>query len=247
MPRTAAPNRRRPDPAGSAPGRRPHDGAATREALLDAAVVEFAREGYRDAGLREIAARAGTKTGNVHYHFGGKRALYRQAFVRANERLFDEAGVPVGLDGLEPRAALRRWVGFALRMILLRRPKHAAGRMLAFELRDPSDALTEMVKLVFVPVRGELERVVGAALAAAGGGRDGPAADPPDRAELRARATDDVLALVVLYQQHVPMLQRFGRPIPRTEAEVDNLADSVASFAWGGIHQLANDAGEPDS
>ena len=214
--------------------RRPHDSEATKQALLDAATVEFAKHGYRDAGLREICERAGANTGVVHYHFGGKQQLYREALVRANRRLFEEAGVPERCDEDDPAVALRRWIGFGLGINLLRRPTHAAGRMLAFEVRDPTEALTDMVKQVYGPIRGMLQDIVSRVLAEA----LAKTAAEVD-AELIASATDRVLSLVVLYEQHTPVLKRFGRPIPRTQAEVDALADAVAAFALGGIRAAA--------
>ncbi len=48
----------------------------TRALLLDAASVVFARRGYHDAGLDEIAAEAGFSTGAVYSNFAGKQELF---------------------------------------------------------------------------------------------------------------------------------------------------------------------------
>ena len=46
-----------------------------RDALLTAALRVFARRGYRDAGVDEIAAEAGYSKGALYWHFSGKEEL----------------------------------------------------------------------------------------------------------------------------------------------------------------------------
>ena len=48
----------------------------TRESLLSAASVVFARRGYHEASLEEIAAEAGFSTGAVYSNFAGKQELF---------------------------------------------------------------------------------------------------------------------------------------------------------------------------
>src|SRR5579875_116764 len=66
----------RPESA-AAPGvqRGRHDKHARQEALLRAAAMVFARDGYDAATTREIAARAGCAEGLIHRYFGGKEGL----------------------------------------------------------------------------------------------------------------------------------------------------------------------------
>jgi len=51
------------------------EGREAREELLAAAVRVFARRGYRDAGVDEIAAEAGYSKGALYWHFSGKEEL----------------------------------------------------------------------------------------------------------------------------------------------------------------------------
>lgn len=51
---------------------------ATRERLLEAAVRRFAREGYDNASLRDIASDAGVDVALVSRYFGGKDELFGQ-------------------------------------------------------------------------------------------------------------------------------------------------------------------------
>jgi AcrR family transcriptional regulator len=57
-------------------------GAQTRDALLDAAVLAFARVGFQSANLREIADAAGVNPALIGYHFRSKEGLYLAVFER---------------------------------------------------------------------------------------------------------------------------------------------------------------------
>src|SRR5947199_10322715 len=51
------------------------EGLETRDELLSAALRVFARRGYREAGVDEIAAEAGYSKGALYWHFSGKEEL----------------------------------------------------------------------------------------------------------------------------------------------------------------------------
>jgi AcrR family transcriptional regulator len=81
-----APETRRPRPgrrssrdAGPRLDRRTHaaraEGREARDELLSAALRVFARRGYREAGVDEIAAEAGYSKGALYWHFSGKEEL----------------------------------------------------------------------------------------------------------------------------------------------------------------------------
>lgn len=99
--------------------------ARTRQArILRAAASVFAREGYRDAAMDQIARASGTSKGGVYFHFPGKEAvllalldqaagLLRRKVVRAMERETEpvaraEAALAVLLDTLGRHRALAR-------------------------------------------------------------------------------------------------------------------------------------------
>jgi AcrR family transcriptional regulator len=46
------------------------------ERILDAALSVFARRGYRETAVDEIAAEADTSKGGVYFHFPGKQAIF---------------------------------------------------------------------------------------------------------------------------------------------------------------------------
>src|SRR5580692_1726396 len=55
-------------------------GAATRSGLLAAARAVFIKEGYAQAGVTDIVARAGASVGSLYHHFAGKADLYLALF-----------------------------------------------------------------------------------------------------------------------------------------------------------------------
>lgn len=83
----------------------------TRQRILDAATVEFARFGLGGARVDRVAARAGANKRMLYYYFGSKEDLFlaaleaRYAHIRNAERSLD-------LEHLAPVAALERLVRF---------------------------------------------------------------------------------------------------------------------------------------
>jgi AcrR family transcriptional regulator len=87
-----------------APGSRASErGAATRSGLLQAAREVFISQGYAQAGVTDIVARAGASVGSLYHHYSGKAELYFALFeelnrdqaerTRAALRTASEAGV----------------------------------------------------------------------------------------------------------------------------------------------------------
>src|SRR3954471_18939983 len=62
-------------------------GAATRRAIIDAAVALIGEVGWGQVTTRAIAARAGVPHGAVGYHFNGKAELLREAAISATMRV----------------------------------------------------------------------------------------------------------------------------------------------------------------
>ena len=59
--------------------------AATRQALIKAATVLFAQNGYEGASVRAIVGRARANQAAITYHFGGKEGLYMEVLKAAFE------------------------------------------------------------------------------------------------------------------------------------------------------------------
>jgi AcrR family transcriptional regulator len=82
-------------------GRRPGE-RETRNEILNAAEKAFARDGYDNTSLRQIATRARVNAALVQYYFGSKEGLFRAMFVRRGQELAAERLAL--FDALEARA-----------------------------------------------------------------------------------------------------------------------------------------------
>jgi AcrR family transcriptional regulator len=82
--------------------------AATRTAILDAALEVFAESGYRSGSLREVAARVGMSEAGLLHHFRSKSALLQAVLDHRDERSRSYVDVtqPDGADTLRGLVAL---------------------------------------------------------------------------------------------------------------------------------------------
>ncbi|MAM12451.1 MAG: TetR family transcriptional regulator [Rhizobiaceae bacterium] len=128
--------------------RRPQkrDTAATRLALLHAAVAEFTEFGYEGGRVDRIAKNAGVNKQLVYHHFGSKADLYR-ATLEEVYREIREREQQLHLDELEPEDAMRALIGFSFDY-LSEHPEFVTllndeNRMEAYHLKM-SDKITDM-------------------------------------------------------------------------------------------------------
>ncbi|MCI0346935.1 MAG: TetR/AcrR family transcriptional regulator [Chloroflexi bacterium] len=79
-----------------------------REAILTAAAIAFAREGFAATSMAQVSAAAGVSHLIVYRHFDSKEALYEAVLHRAIEHLDAALEAPgaVGRYGITPAALL---------------------------------------------------------------------------------------------------------------------------------------------
>lgn len=118
---------------------KPRDAAGSRQALLGAAVAEFARNGYAGARVDVIAQAAGVNKQLVYHYFGSKEDLFRAALERVYSDL-REAERRLSLEALEPAQAMAQLVGFSFEY-LRTHPEFIA--MLADENRNLGEHITQ--------------------------------------------------------------------------------------------------------
>ena len=70
-----------------------------RDAILDAAAVVFAENGFAGARVDDIAARAGVNKAMLYYHVGDKMALYTSVLLRNFERVRSAVDGALADDG----------------------------------------------------------------------------------------------------------------------------------------------------
>jgi TetR/AcrR family transcriptional regulator, acrAB operon repressor len=88
-----------------ATGRKAEQSQNTRRRLVASATELFARKGYRDASIQEIADAAGISRGSIFWHFGSKEGLLwavaEELFARwEHEVLVPEVGEATGIEAV---------------------------------------------------------------------------------------------------------------------------------------------------
>lgn len=87
-----------------------------REMILDAAVLEIARNGYYRTTVSAVARRAGVADGTIYLYFENKEDLLVSIFERAMAR-FDAEALRIVEDGGGAEEKLRRIVGLHLALL----------------------------------------------------------------------------------------------------------------------------------
>lgn len=126
---------------------------ATRDALIEAALIVFARDGFEAASTRAIADEASVNQALIGYHFKGKQGLYLAVFesivARMRERVGDRleavVALAASLDPAAPEArgtAVATLQAFATAMVMtVVRPETAAwSQLILREQQAPSQA-----------------------------------------------------------------------------------------------------------
>ncbi|HEY7051519.1 MAG TPA: TetR/AcrR family transcriptional regulator [Mycobacterium sp.] len=86
-------------------GRRLFSGIGTYEALLQASMVLFDEQGFRETSMEQIAAAVGIPASGIYRYVSGKADLLATVMRRAADRVSGELSVIVGAD-TEPRRVL---------------------------------------------------------------------------------------------------------------------------------------------
>ncbi|MBK1647421.1 hypothetical protein CKO36_02150 [Rhabdochromatium marinum] len=112
----AQPDARVRQPASANQGTGPFKNAAKREAIIDAAVPLFMRQGVQRTSLEQIARAAGVAKQTIYSHFDNKDALFAAGFPRVFARHgFDLEQITAGQDAAE---ILRRLLRGYLAVVL---------------------------------------------------------------------------------------------------------------------------------
>ena len=141
------------NPPASAPPRPNSRSVQTREALLNAALEVFGRDGFHAASTRAISEAAGVNQALIAYHFGSKEGLYLAVFETITQTMNELIGpiharIQNDIDSLDGSTAqgrracleyLDQMVGGAI--VMFSQPS-ALGwtRMVMREQQDPGDA-----------------------------------------------------------------------------------------------------------
>ena len=208
----------------------------TNDRLLQAAGEVFAESGFRRATVREICARAGANVAAVNYHFGDKAGLYaavvKYGVSHALQKYPPDMGLPA--DGsATPEQRLRAFVRSFLFRLLEQGPYAWHGRVIMWELIEPSGILGELFPQLIRPLYQRLESIVRDFLGAAA---------TPERIRLGCAS---VLGQCTFYRTAAELLAHVqpGSVNPSTE-RIEALVDHVTRFSAAGLRSYADSAPE---
>ena len=116
-----------------------NDGDVRRQ-LIDAATVEFARNGFAGASTRAIAVRAGAHQPQINYHFSSKEALWRAVV----DDLFTQLSSFLEPEGTfeDPVDEFRQWV---LGLVLFSAERPELSRLIMHEAASYNDRMNWLV------------------------------------------------------------------------------------------------------
>ncbi len=191
---------------------RPRDGDPdeTRKEILRAAERAFAAAGFSGATTRQIAGEAHVNVATLHYHFGGKKGLYRSVLAEVAK------GEPPPLsEGGSPTERLRRIIGalfdFTMKRVSL--PRLALLDDLAGPVDDISAPRVEDRRKSLLGNAIRFSRSVGGPV------KPGRSLAPDEAARLIVRMID--LALV----------EPPGKDAPSGERDMETIRESVVEAA----------------
>jgi AcrR family transcriptional regulator len=203
---------------------RERDPQARKERIMAAAGEVFAKAGFAAGSVREICTLARVNVASINYYFGSKEGLYREVLLAAHDQVLQQARPPAPKDAKAADEALRNWIEFCLRFVLLEQPSHPVfGKLMAHEMRQPTAALSDLVELVVRPIFGELQRIL---TALAGG--------TMSKQEIAMR-THHVVGMCVHYENSCEVIKRLGFVSPKTEKAIARLAHSISELTLHGV------------
>lgn len=150
----------RPARTGRRPGRQRLSAAERRADVLEAAIVEFAENGYHGTRTADIAARAGVSQPYVYALFPDKRALFLACHDRTTQHIKEtlaSAGAAAGPDEDAEQA-----LGRAYRTLLDRRPHQVLFQVQAHAAATADPVIRAPVRQRFMEIIELTERLHGA-------------------------------------------------------------------------------------
>lgn len=152
----------------------PARGAATRAALIEAAIHVFGHDGFDAASTRAIADEAGANQALISYHFGGKPGLYLAAMQHIANRVAARLGplaatieAELGASGSAAAISSERALELLHELLgafvaMLTSDESAAwARLILREQQEPSEAFDVLYTAVIQRMFGLMARLIG--------------------------------------------------------------------------------------
>jgi AcrR family transcriptional regulator len=199
----------------------------TRERLLEAAGQVFSEAGFRAATVREIVRRAGgANIASVNYHFGDKEGLYAavlEHFAReAVAKYPPHAGLPADAG---PEERLRAFVRAFLLRIFDKGHQSIHGKLMAWEMIEPTRALDRIVEQVIRPMYGRLCAILKAL------------AGPRVTIAQVESAAKSIVGQCLFYKHCAPVIERLEGRRPDLR-DFEALVGHIVAFSLHGLRGL---------
>jgi AcrR family transcriptional regulator len=199
-------------------------GKKTRSRLLDTACDVFCEKGFRDAKVADICRRAGTNVAAVNYYFGGKDALYREAWRLAFER--DIVPDPELSPEALPEDCLRSRIHGLIQKFVSRTSSGQFTRMYLMELANPTGLIDEGWRRMIEPKRQQLLKIIRMLI--------GPEAPDNDVFFCELSIINQCRGFLIIQPQDLEYLLRQ----PLTPGLIQRMADHITKFSLAGIYAL---------
>lgn len=191
--------------------------------LLTAACDIFMEKGFRGTTVAEICACAGTNIAAVNYYFGGKEALYQEAWRHCLKESMRRHPPDGGVDpDAPPEERLRGQMKALMRRIA--DPENKDFLISQMEMLNPTGLLEEVMRMELIPLRAKTLAVVRELLG-------------PDADEQRVVFSEACLISMCV---HPMLMQRVRQKAKKTETSVfmndlEAFAEHVVRFALAGV------------
>ena len=207
-----------------------NEALGTRQRLLDAAGEVFAEQGFRLASVREICDRASANIAGVNYHFGDKQRLYSEVlqFAHACAAPIEEVRKILAAP-VAPAEKLGLFVHEFLQSVLASGRPAWAGRLMAREMVEPTEALDEIVEQQIRPKFAVLRELVAAILGV-----------PAEHAAVRWYAAS-VIAQCLFWHNNRAIIERLYPDLRANEGYITFLAEHVTRFSLAGMLHAGQD------
>lgn len=201
----------------------------TRQRLVEAAGEIFAEQGFRQATVRDICARAGANVAAVNYHFGDKERLYSEVLRYAHGCAIEKYPPSMGLAAdAPPEKRLHAFVlSFLYRLLDDGRPAWHA-KIMSREMAEPTAAMDVLVEEQIKPHFGYARQVVLELL--------GPKAASEETARL---CVQSLVGQCLFYHFGQPVARRLFPQRPTTMKDAPRIADHITRLTLAGIREIA--------
>jgi TetR/AcrR family transcriptional regulator len=195
-----------------------------RTRIIEAALEEFAVLGFEGARMPAIAKRAGVGHPLVHYHFGGKEALWKAAVEHAFRPLVE--AYATGLDDLRDVPPIQALQIMMRRFILFSGRHPHVGMLVSRESMIGGPRLRWLAKTVIAPLHRTMGTVLRAAVAS------GEIKDLPEANLIQA-----LIGAVVQFFNTGPLLRELYKIDPLQPKRIEEHADLLMDVLLNGLRR----------